>query len=298
MNRLALAAGLLVWAGSALLLSQWSRLGRPSLAERLRPFHPGRTPTTGAPVNGMVDGLAPLVGDVGDRLAAALGVSEGAARRLARIHSPTPAVLFRMRQAGMTATALVGAAFIALWAGAAGPLAAFMVLGAPTLTFLVVEQGLARRSEAWQRSTADELPVVAEQLAMLLNAGFSVGAALQRLAERSQGCTGRDLDSVVNRIHQGLTETAALREWADRARVDSVGRLVAVLTLHGQAADLGRLVSAEARAARRDLQRRTVEQIERRAQQVWVPVTVATLVPGAILLAVPFLAALHTFANA
>ena len=42
----------------------------------------------------------------------------------------------------------------------------------------------------------------------------------------------------------------------------------------------------------------TIEQIERRGQQVWIPVTVATLVPGAILLAVPFLAALRTFANA
>ena len=50
--------------------------------------------------------------------------------------------------------------------------------------------------------------------------------------------------------------------------------------------------------ARRDLQRRTIETIERRAQQVWVPVTVATLVPGVILLAVPFLAALRLFANA
>ena len=39
-------------------------------------------------------------------------------------------------------------------------------------------------------------------------------------------------------------------------------------------------------------------QLERRAQQVWVPVTVATLVPGVIFLAVPFLAALKLFSNA
>jgi hypothetical protein len=82
------------------------------------------------------------------------------------------------------------------------------------------------------------------------------------------------------------------------ARVDVVDRLVGVLSLHTESADLGRLVSAEARLARRELQRRTIESIERRAQQVWVPVTVATLVPGVILLAVPFLAALRLFANA
>ena len=80
--------------------------------------------------------------------------------------------------------------------------------------------------------------------------------------------------------------------------MDGVDRLVGVLALHSESADLGELVSAEARQARRDLHRQTIETIERRAQQVWVPVTVATLVPGVILLAVPFLAALRLFANA
>src|SRR5262249_24498504 len=152
--------------------------------------------------------------------------------------------------------------------------------------------------ERWQQRLALELPVISEQLAMLLNAGYSLGAALARISERGQGCTARDLAGVVNRIRQGLSETDALREWADVAGVDGVNRLVGVLALHTESADLGRLVSAEARQSRRDLHRRTVETIERRGQQVWVPVTVATLVPGVILLAVPFLSALRLFSNA
>jgi tight adherence protein C len=142
------------------------------------------------------------------------------------------------------------------------------------------------------------MPIVSEQLAMLLNSGYSVGAALSRIARRGSGCTARDLEVVQNRVRQGLSESAALREWAEVAKVDAVDRLINVLTLHRDAADLGRLVSAEARQARRDLHRRTIEAIERRAQQVWVPVTVATLVPGVILLAVPFLSALRLFSNA
>jgi tight adherence protein C len=173
-----------------------------------------------------------------------------------------------------------------------------VVVGAPLLAFLVMEQRLARTSERWQRDLAMELPLVSEQLAMLLNAGHSLGAALARVSQRGQGCAARDLVIVVNRIRHGLSETDALREWAEVARVDAVDRLVGVLALHGESADLGRLVSAEARQARRDLHRQTIETIERRAQQVWVPVTVATLVPGVILLAVPFLSALHLFANA
>lgn len=302
MSRLVVAVGLMVWAGSALLLSKWDRLARPSLTERLRPFHPGAVVaarrTSAGPSPTMYGAVGPLVRDLGDRLARAFGVGEGAARRLARVHSPLTATTFRLRQAALVAASAVTAGVLSLASGAPAALALLLLGGGPILAFLVVEQRLAHRSEEWQRLTSEELPVMAEQLAMLLNAGYSVGSALGRLAARGRGCVARDLQDVVNRVQQGLREADALGEWADRVGVEPVRRLVAVLALHADSSDLGRLVSAEARAARRDLQRRTVERIERRAQQVWVPVTVATLVPGAILLAVPFLAALHSFANA
>jgi tight adherence protein C len=300
--RLVVAAGLLVWAGSALILSQWSRLSRPTLAERLRPFHPGGADVAGAGSPGSVSSLAgvlsPLARDAGDWLAALLGAADGAERRLARIHSPVTAGTYRLRQGAASAGVAVAGGVVAALSSAPVPLAVLLVVGAPALVFLVVEQRLAHRSQRWQRTTSEELPVVAEQMAMLLNAGFSVGAAIHRLSTRGDGCVARDLEGVVNRVQQGLSESAALHEWSSSVDVVGVHRLVAVLTLHSEAADLGRLVSDEARATRRELQRRTLEQIERRAQQVWIPVTVATLVPGAILLAVPFLAALHAFSTA
>jgi Flp pilus assembly protein TadB len=225
------------------------------------------------------------------------GVNEALAIRLRRVHSPVGVTAFRVRQLATAGGVLVGAALLAGF-GLPAPLAMLVVLGAPLLVFLVIEQRLARASERWQQTLGQELPVVAEQLAMLLNAGYSLGAALARLATRGQGCAARDLAGVVNRIRQGLSENEALQEWADVAGVEGVTRLVGVLALHGESADLGRLVSSDARQARRDLQRRTIETIERRSQQVWVPVTVATLVPGVILLAVPFLSALRLFSNA
>jgi len=102
---------------------------------------------------------------------------------------------------------------------------------------------------------------------------------------------------VVSRMRQGLTEADALREWAALARVDALDRLIAVLALNSEAADLGRLVSEEARSIRRDVQREVVEIMERRSQSVWIPVTVATLVPGVILLAIPFAQALRLFTS-
>jgi len=53
----------------------------------------------------------------------------------------------------------------------------------------------------------------------------------------------------------------------------------------------------EARAIRRDVHRELIETIERRSQQVWIPVTVATLLPGVILMAIPFVEALRAFSG-
>jgi Flp pilus assembly protein TadB len=181
---------------------------------------------------------------------------------------------------------------------AAGPpalIGVLLLIGGPLLAFLVVEQQLASRSDRRKRRLFLELPVLSEQLGMLLSAGFSLGSALQRLATRGQGASGQDLRRVVARIRQGVSEVDALREWAAIADLEALSRLVAVLALNRDAGDLGRLIAEEARAIRREVQRELIEQIERRSQQVWIPVTVAALVPGAIFIAIPFVQALRAF---
>ncbi len=300
MTRYLIGAGLLIWLGVSLLLATWSRTARPGLVERLAPFSPGqprRGPSSVLSVESLRDLVTPAAAIVGDRVAGWFGVQESPAVRLRRVHATTDPGAFRSRQVGAAALALVpGLALSVL--GLPLVLDLTVLAGAPLLTFLVVEQRLAAASAAWQESLRRELPVVSEQLAMLLNAGFSLGSAVNRLSHRGHGCAAKDLRVVVSRLGQGVSEAAALREWADVAKVDAVDRLVGVLVLNTASNDLGRLVSTEARQVRRDVQRRTSEILERRAQQVWIPVTVATLVPGTILLAVPFLAALRLFANA
>ena len=87
----------------------------------------------------------------------------------------------------------------------------------------------------------------------------------------------------------------ALREWARLADVDALTRLVNVLALHREGGDLGRLISEEARTIRSEVHRELIESIERRGQQVWIPVTVATLVPGVLFMVVPFIEAMRLF---
>ena len=95
-----------------------------------------------------------------------------------------------------------------------------------------------------------------------------------------------------SRIAQGVPEIEALREWAVRCDVSAVDRLVGVLALNWEASDLGALIATEARAVRREVHRRDLEEIEKRSQKVWIPVTVATLLPGVIFMSVPFIDAM------
>lgn len=299
--RLFVLSGLVAWAGVTLVLSRLRWFSRAPLAERLRPYAPGglgaAAPSGMLSIESFRDVVVPLARGIGERVARTFGVSEELAVRLQRMHSPLDVTAFRVRQLGSAVASLGAVSVLMVAVRPAAWLALLILVAAPLLAFLLLEQQVAAQSSAWQRRLFLELPVVSEQLAMLLAAGFSLGAALNRLTVRGHGACARDLQRVVGRVRQGLTEVEALREWAAVARVEALDRLVPVLALNQQASDLGRLISEEARAIRKDVQRELVETMERRGQQVWIPVTVATLVPGVIFLCIPFIEALRLFSG-
>jgi hypothetical protein len=298
-------AGLTAFGGWALLLAELPWFRRRSLADRIAPYiggsrgrGPAADPAALRAATTWRGLLEPFARQAGSRVAAVFGVTEPVAVRLRRVHSPLGPTEFRVRQLAWAGTGLGVGTVMATILGMAGSLSVLFVLGGPLLGFLLVEQGLAAESDRWKRRLFLELPVVAEQLGMLLGAGYSLSAALGRLAQRGRGACGRDLGRVCERIGHGLSEGAALQEWAEVADIPAVHRLVNVLTLNRKAGDLGRLTSEEARSIRRELHRQVVAAMERRGQQVWIPVTVAALVPGVIFLAVPFVEALRLFSQA
>jgi tight adherence protein C len=296
-----LVAGLASWVGLTLLFSELRWFRRPSLVDRIRPYAPGgmgRLPRDGVlSVTSFREVIGPLASATGERLARLFGVGESAGVRLERVHSTLSVQAFRTRQVGWSAVSLAAAAVVSIGLRLPGVIVVLFVVGAPLLTFLVLEQQLTNASKQWQRRIFLELPVVSEQLGMLLGAGYSLGSALLRLSTRGTGACATDLAAVGRRMQQGLSEVDSLREWAALADVDALDRLVAVLALNREAGDLGRLISEEARAIRRDAQRELLAAIDKRSQQVWVPVTVATLLPGLIFLAVPFIQAIRLFTN-
>ena len=300
MIRSAALFGLPFWAGATLVLSQQRWFARRTLVERLRPYEPGGLADGGGgpgllSVESFAEIVGPLARAIGERVARIVGINEELAVRLRRVHSELDPTAFRVRQLGWATAGFVGGGLFAVASSPPPPVALLLLIGGPVLAFLVIEQKLAAWSDRRKRRLFLELPVLSEQLGMLLSAGFSLGSALNRLAERGRGVSGQDLRRVMARTRQGVGEVEALREWAAVADVDALTRLVAVLSLNREAGDLGRLIAEEARSIRREVQRQLIEQIERRGQQVWIPVTVAALVPGAIFIAIPFVHALRAF---
>jgi tight adherence protein C len=302
MSRIGLLLAAVAFVGLVLMLAELPWFARRPLSARLRPYLASSAGSVGGDgllsIDSFRDAVAPIAQVVGRRIARLLGVHEDLASRLERIHSPIDATRFRVRQLTWAGGAFAITVPLAVALRVPAPIALLFILGAPLLAFLLLEQQIASASAARQRRLLAELPVVSEQLGMLLGAGFSLGAALHRLAARGDGVCSVDLARVGARVNHGLSEVEALREWAALADVDALDRLVAVLALDREAGDLSRLITEESRQIRRDAHRRLIETVERRAQQVWIPVTVAALLPGVIFLAIPFIHAMSLFTGA
>ena len=129
---------------------------------------------------------------------------------------------------------------------------------------------------------------------MLLSSGHSLSGAIARIGQRGHGECARGFRTVTRRIGQGLGEVDGaprVRRARSGARGRSAGR-------RARPQPRGRATSApssrrSARLVRREVHRELVETIERRGQTVWIPVTVATLLPGVIFMAVPFVDAMR-----
>lgn len=298
MIRLIAGAAILLFIGTTLILSELRSFRHQTLAARVSPYLPGgRTNVSKGMLSMESFGqlLGPLSEAVGASAAKIFGVNEELPRRLRRVHSPMDATEFRLRQVGWAA----GSAAVVVLLGIALSLpvaaVAMFTLIAPLLAFLILEQQLAGESDRWKARTFQELPMVSEQVAMLLGSGYSLGAALQRVSERGSGAVATDLGVVMARVRQGTTEQKALEEWADTIDLEAVSRLVSILSLNKEAGDLGSMVAAEARNVRTESHRELLEAIEKKNQQVWIPVTLAALIPGVILMMIPFISALAAF---
>ena len=115
-----------------------------------------------------------------------------------------------------------------------------------------------------------------------------VAEACAQVAVHTRSVLASDLGRVAREIAHGVRDEVALQAFSDRHDVAAIHRIVAVLDAHRHATDLGGLLAEEVRELRLAAHRDRLALMQQREQQVWIPVTVATLVPGVLMLAVPF----------
>ncbi|WP_419841354.1 type II secretion system F family protein [Candidatus Poriferisodalis sp.] len=229
------------------------------------------------------------------RAAMAANADVQLAQRLLEAGSSQSPFDFRARQLGGAAAALAASGVALSVVGVRPWLALTAAMFVAAVVFGSVEQLLGKSIAARRTQITEELPIVAEQIGMLLASGLSLTSALDAAARRGRGLCADGLKTVGARVAGGVPAEIALAEWADRAGSAEIRRFVGVLTLHEDTADMAALVSEEARASRMEAHRRLIAHIERRSEQVWIPVTVAALVPGCVLLAIPFSDALRGY---
>lgn len=288
------ALAVLIGIGASLVLATAPWFRRTAMMTRVGPYLPnGARPDPGRGHRiGMRETLAPTLEWLGTILNRALGVVTDLPVRLHRAGVETDPYDFRLRQMALGVLALITSAV--LWVVLPVPmiLGSAILVALPTTAVLAVEQWLNHRIDRRSERLGTELPVVIEQLGMLVSAGYSLTSAVAHIAVRGSGVIASDFVTVTTEIRRGVPPADAFTDWANTSGMPAVERVVAILALNSEASDLGSLISAEARSIRAAAHRDLLETIEKRAQLVWIPVTVATLVPGLIFLAVPFYAAM------
>lgn len=288
------ALAVLIGIGASLVLAAVPWFSRTAMTTRIGPYLPNGAHLDPARANriGLRETLAPTLEWLGRILNRALGVVTDLPIRLQRAGLDTDPYDFRLRQMAFGVLSLIISAV--LWVMLPVPLVlgSAILVALPTIAVLAVEQWLNHRIDRRTERLGTELPVIIEQLGMLVSAGYSLTSAVAHIAVRGSGVVASDFVTVTTEIRRGVPPADAFSDWANTTGMPAVDRVVAVLALNSEASDLGSLISAEARSIRAAAHRDLLETIEKRSQLVWIPVTVATLVPGLIFLAVPFYAAM------
>lgn len=150
---------------------------------------------------------------------------------------------------------------------------------------LVESRVRARREEV-----ADELPEVAELVALCLEAGLSLPLALSRAAAPTPGVLGHELRQALREIELGVPRRQALAGWAARCGGEEAEAMVAALTA---AERFGTQAAASLESFARDLRlrrrRRAEEQARRAPVKLLFPLILLILPAFILLTIVPFL---------
>lgn len=199
------------------------------------------------------------------------------------------------RPAGQVISSLLGAAAaIVLFPGEASvPIAALGAASGAALAWLAQNWVSNRRRKHRTDEVDHAIVSLLEQVHLKLVNGNSLNAALAS----AEGVANSDVALLQNLLRSGLDLETAASFWLEEFDTESKRRLTDLFLAKTTTSETLALLSALISQLKKEQRFSLVGEIERRNQLVWIPVTIAVLVPGMIFIAIPLEATLHSLLN-
>jgi tight adherence protein C len=301
------SVGVLLLAGTALVVAGLPSNGRPTLDDRLEPYlrdapRPSTLLSSPAPPRGPLgfgELIAPYVAGLGTGVGSVLGGAPSVTRRQLRAGQPPDVDRFRAEQVMFGAVGGLGG--LVLTAVVAVAQRRFPVPVLVSMVLVGVLAGIAGRDYVLTRAATRrearmlaEFPTVAELLALAVSAGEGAVGALERVCRVSRGELSDELRRCLADARAGANLPTALQGLADRTGLMSLTRFVdGIVVAVERGTPLADVLRAQAQDVREDGRRTLMEQGGRKEIHMMVPIVFLTL-PVTVLFALyPGLSFLH-----
>lgn len=299
-------AGLL--GGLGLVLVVWRvRAMRPRLPERIAPYLRERPATSGllseprthTPFPTLESLLAPVMADAGRVLERLGSTSQSVRRRIDLAGSPLTVEQFRLEQMMWAVLGMSAGLLLVTVAGVARGLNVVAGIGVVVLCAVIAavarDRWLTRSATRRQHAMLEELPAVAELLALAVSAGEGPMAALERVARTTRGALTAQLEVTLAEARAGTPLVVALERFAARTSQPAVARFgegIAVAVDRGT--PLAEVLRSQAQDAREAARRELMETGGKKEIAMMIPVVflvlpvtvLFALFPGLVLLQV------------
>ena len=291
MSLAALAVGAVGGCGLALVLGGTPLTRRVSLDQRLAPYlrdtpRPSRlldSRPSLTPFPTLERLLAPVLGDLVRAVERWVGGLASVRRRLEQTGGTTTVEQFRAEQVlwgGFGLAAAFALGLVSVLSGAnTNPVA--LVLSAVLLTLLGVlgrDRWLTREVTRREERMLEELPTIAELLALAVTAGEGATGALERVTRISGGELARELRRALADARAGASLVQALESVASRTSLPALARFVdGVAIAVERGTPLAEVLRAQAVDVREAGKRQLLESAGRREIAMMVPVVFLVL---------------------
>ena len=268
LNPTGIGIGACVGIGFLLVLSLILR-PRPSLAHRVTPYTEQGWIAPRPPVARRV--VAWLM-----EILETLGSSSSSVRRRLNTLGSRTVRSFRLQQLQWAGAALMVGVVMALSLAMRGTnllICLLLVVGSAGAGALAADSQLTRQVRRHSEDLTQQLPDIAELLALAVSSGESIRSALERVAELGNGALVREIERTLASVWSGTSLMEALAAMSERSGSTEVARFCdALVSSMERGTALSDVLQAQAQDAREQARRQLMEAGGRKEISMMIPV--------------------------